>query len=378
MKKVFTLLLFLLFTGAVVGQVPNNNARISEPITKYEASNRMADHAERLMEMGNYKEAIKTLTHAQQLDNNSIRYANLLAKAYIGNKEYAKAVKLLESTSGPEDVSPYHYLLLGSAYEKMGKTDAARVNYHSGLQTFDKSGELFAAAGRWHQQWGEADSSLWYFREGMTQNPTEPENYYQLAMHHSKEGNHAWTILHGEAFMLLEPGSERTAEMSKLLFETYQKAISIGPNKKISVDFGQKKLSLDKQKVGVEERLPFPHYFQKEMKMAIAKEKRNWKDKAMPSKLTIEMIHRIRWYFQEAWFMSDSYKNYDSPLFEFYQEIAAAGYLKAFDYWYLMKGNQSEFDEWYERNGALYDKFVDWFQDNDLEISGKRVFFSGS
>lgn len=376
MKKLFASLLFLSFTVLGWSQVPDN-AKISEPMTKYEAAYKMAEQAENLIQAGRNEEALQILEHAQKLDNTSVRYSSLKAEAYMNMGEYEKAAKLLAATSGAEDVTPYNYRLLGKVFEKMGEKDRALMEYHSGLQTFDKSGLLFAAAGEWHDKWGEQDSALWYFREGMTQDPTESENYYQLATYHSEQGNHAWTILHGEAFMVLESGSERTEEMSKLLLDTYRKAIDIKSKNEIVVDFGAEDLKLDVREGGVKNRLPFPYYIEQNMKMAVAEEKRtNWKNKEMPDKLTIEMIHRIRWYFQKAWFTEDSYKNYDSPLFEYYQEIAAAGYLEAFDYWYLMKGNQDEFDAWYERSGELYEEFTKWFQENELEISGDRLFFS--
>ena len=62
-------------------------------------------------------------------------------------------------------------------------------------------------------------------------------NYYRAARIYCVTNEELWGMLYGEIFMNLERGSNRTAEISKLLYDTYKREIKFTSDTSYSVSF---------------------------------------------------------------------------------------------------------------------------------------------
>ncbi len=76
-------------------------------------------------------------------------------------------------------------------------------------------------------QLGKKDynKALTYFEKGIEVAPNYSSNYYWCARLYCNSTEEVWGMIYGEIFMNLERNSKRTAEISKLLFDTYKKEI---------------------------------------------------------------------------------------------------------------------------------------------------------
>ena len=64
-----------------------------------------------------------------------------------------------------------------------------------------------------------------YYEKGIEMAPEYPSNYYRLARIYCNSENEIWGVIYGEIFMNLERNTQRTREISALLYQTYQKAL---------------------------------------------------------------------------------------------------------------------------------------------------------
>ena len=73
----------------------------------------------------------------------------------------------------------------------------------------------------------EYNEAIAFWEDGINANPNCASNYYRLSKVFSLTEERIGTLIYGEYFILLEPNTQRTKEISKLLYENYEKSYEI-------------------------------------------------------------------------------------------------------------------------------------------------------
>ncbi len=348
----------LVITQSVYAQSNQELAR-----AKGQAAIKMED------EEGRFDEAIKLLQEAQKLDPDNIDYPYEIAYAYSAQKEYKKASDVLEKLLKHKDVYGRVYQALGNAYDYQGKTDKAIETYEKGLKKFPDAGELYLERGNIDLIKKEYNTALGYYEKGVESDPTFPSNYYWAAKLFCNSDEKVWGMLYGELFMNLERNSKRTAEISKLLYDTYNRGIKFNADTLQSISFSKNMtISVDDLKDPEKLKIPFGlGAYEPLLLMAVIPEKA----------INLSSLNRIRSEFIDRYFKGDSGSKYPNILFDYQQKIKSAGHLEAYNYWLLKSGDEEGFKKWQKENKTKWDDFIGWYGDNEIQVDEQHKFYRG-
>jgi hypothetical protein len=192
--------------------------------------------------------------------------------------------------------------------------------------------------------------------------PGFSSNYYRATKIYCNSNDEVWGMIYGEIFMNLERNSSRTAEISKLLFDTNKNQIKFMSDSSATVSFCQAMIMVnDTKKIAI----PFCLIYEPTLLMSILSEKN----------VTISSLDRIRKNFVENYFNMKRDQSHPNILFEYQKKMLAEGQLEAYNYWIMMKGDEDEFTAWHSANGTKWDSFVKWFTANPLKLNGGSKFY---
>ena len=356
MKNLLTITILFCLTFNLFGQKDNKTEA-------YE----IASEAIKIMDSGDYKKSIEMLNKSKELDKENYIYPYEIGYAYILLKDYKSAIKTLKGVIKYKNLSPECYTLLGNAYDYNKQPKKAIEIYNEGLITFPKSGRLYFELGIVQEVLKEYNNALSSWENGIAVTPTYPSNYHSASIYYcSYTTEKIWGLMYGELFMNIERGSVKTSEISKLLYETYKAAITIESQTEARVDFS-KSMQMSIPKDGEEIKLPFEFPYASMMLLATTSEL----DK---KELGIESFNKIRTLFITNWYENEQNIKYPNILFDWHKTLIELGYFESYNYWLLMKGNQDEFDKWASKNKLKYERFIEWFSENPLEITNEINF----
>lgn len=355
-SKCAEIFLLVLAGQLVHGQTPNQEKALS-----------LGREAIQLMDNGKVDESIKLLEESQKLDPARFDYPYELAYAHHLKKDLSKTVEILESIRGHKDVTERYFQLLGNTYDMLGKTAKAFAAYDAGLIRFPHSGMMYLEKGNVHRGKKEFDKALGYYEQGIQVDPLFPSNYFRASQLYLGSSEKMWGLIYGEIFMNLERNTSRTAEMSKLLFDTYRREIKFSTDSSLSVSFCQQ-MVLDPRMVSDPKNIQLPYcmIYEPTMLLSVASEK----------SIDIGSLDRIRTSFVTHYFGNKRHETYPNALFSYQKTIQDAGHLEAYNHWILMKGDEDGFDRWLASSQAKWQAFVNWFGDNGLKLSPAYKFHS--
>lgn len=323
----------------------------------------------KLMDNGKVEESIKLLEEAQKLDPDRFDYAYELAYAHYLKEDYKGAIKILELNINHKNVNERLFQLLGNTYDVLGKTENAFEAYDEGLKKFPNSGMIYLEKGNVY--WGKKEygKALPFYEKGIELDPQFPSNYYRAARVYCGSTEEVWGLIYGEIFMNLERNSKRTAEISKLLFDTYKSEIKFTSDTSFSLSFSQNaSINVSDLKDPSKMKLPYgigvyePTYM---FSMLSVKS------------IDINSLDNIRSLFVDNYFKNGHDKTYPNVLFTYQKGVKDAGHIEAYNHWILMKGDEDGFEKWQSENKDKWDSFFKWFGDNGLEINDTNKFYSG-
>jgi len=317
-----------------------------------------------LMDNGKIDESITLLREAEKLDPDRFDYPYEMALAYYMKEDYKESIKILEKLLTHKDVNERAYQLLGNSYDLSGKSDKAFKVYDAGLKKFPNSGMIYLEKGNVHWNKKEYAEALPYYEKGIEVDPKFPSNYYRATRIYCGSSEEVWGLIYGEIFMNLERNSQRTAEISELLYNTYKTQITISGDS-ARIDFCNVVMSAENL-VGDKIKLPFCMLFGQAFIMAIIDVK----------EIDIHSLDKIRKSFVENYFSMGHNKTYPNVLYDYQDKILKAGHLEAYNHWILLKGDESGFTTWQDANTEKWDAFVKWFTDNKLILDNSNKFYS--
>lgn len=355
-KKLSVLVLFLSISHLMFGQ--SNKDKAMEKANK----------AIGLMDKGKNDESIVLLNEALKLDpENKYVYSYEIAYAYYSKKDYKQSIKMLKSLKNEKEIPDQYFQLLGNAYDVDGDSKQALKTYDKGLKKFPNSGKLFLEKGNVYWAKEDYNKAITFYEMGIEKDPSFSSNYYRAAILWNSTSERIWGVMYGEIFMNLERNSKRTIEMSKRLYEAYEKSIHIDSDTSGGVSFTRNVITINPNSKNV---IPFSMMYELTMTVglplkAFSKDKKGF----------IEMVSDVRTTFINNWFDKKSNIDYPNVLFDYHKKLIDKGYFEAYNYWLLMKGNEDETEAWIDKNKTKWDEFKKWFADNSMEIKESNKFY---
>lgn len=316
-----------------------------------------------LMDAGSTEEAIKLLEECEKLDPDNISYPYEKAYTLYLSKDYDQSIKILNKLTNHEQANDRVYQMLGNSHDMNGKQKKAIEVYEKGLELFPQSGLLYLERGNIELINVNYNKALEYYEKGIEVQPDFPSNYYRAAKLFLNSNEEVWGLIYGEIFMNLERNSNRTPEISKLLFDTYKSEIQFSGDS-TNIDFCNIVINaedvLDQQNFTP----PFCMAFGQAMIMATIDMK----------KVDLSSLHQLRGNFITNYYDQKSDKIYPVILFAYQKQMKEAGHLEAYNHWILMQGDPEAFDHWYNGNKDKWDAFVIWFSEHPMQINASNVF----
>lgn len=325
--------------------------------------------AVKLMDNGKLEESIKLLEEAQKLDPERFDYPYELAYAYYSKENFKEAVRILENNKTHKDVTDRLFQLLGNCYDVLGKTDKAFETYDEGLKIFPKSGLIYLEKGNVYWSKKEYGKALPFYEKGIEVDPKFPSNYYRATRIYCGSTEEVWGMIYGEIFMNLERNSKRTAEISKLLYDTYKSEIKFSSDTSFSVSFS-KNATININDLQNPGKMKLPYgvgVYEPTLMFSMLSVK----------SIDINSLDDMRSSFIDNYFKNEHDKTYPNVLFTYQKQIKDAGYIEEYNHWILMKGDEDGFDKWQAANKDKWDSFVKWFGANGLKINDTNRFYSG-
>jgi hypothetical protein len=167
--------------------------------------------------------------------------------------------------------------------------------------------------------------------------------------------------------MNIERGSKRTADISKLLYDTYKSQITFPTDTSTRVDLTNSNVITDKDLKAGKLKLPYQtSVYVLTLTLATGTAR----------KINIQSLDKIRTNFVDLYYSNGKDKEYPNLLFEYQKKVKDAGHLQAYNYWILMKGDDQGFSNWLEGNKDSYEKFIAWFKDNAMVVDDEHKFHS--
>ncbi len=354
--KNLTILLFVLSAFAIYGQSDKEKA----------FNNAMKAIQE--MDSGNIDEAIDLLKESEKLDPDEINYPYEMAYAYYLDKEYKKAIKKLSGLKDHKNVMDKIYQMLGNCYDMAGDEKKAIEHYDKGIELFPNSGILYLERGNMEMKKEEFISALGYYETGIMVEPEFPSNYYWATRIYLNSTEEVWGMIYGEIFMNIERNTQRTLNISKMLYDTYDSQITYTSDSSFSVSFSQNAtITLDDISDTSDIRLPFGvGVYEPVLIFSMIMEK----------DIDLASLNRIRTKFTTSYFKDGHNEKYPNVLFEFQKRVMDEGHMEAYNYWILNQGDEEEFTKWHEENEEKWTNFIEWFTENPMEVSDDHFFHS--
>lgn len=356
--KTFAAMLLLLTTQVSFGQSTNEEQAYAKGM-----------EAIKLMDKGEIDQSLKLLEEAKKLDPKNVEYPYEIAYAQYLKKDFKSSIKTLEPLIKQNDVNDRFYQLLGNSYSMNDQREKAIECYEKGIKKFPNSGKLYLERANMELIIKEYGKALNFYEKGIEVDPKFSSNYYWAAKIYCNSTEEVWGMIYGEIFMNLERNSKRTAEISKLLFDTYKSEIKVISDTSFSVSFS-KNASIDVSNLTNtgEMKLPFGvGVYEPTLMFSMISLK----------SLDINSLDNIRSTFIDNYFNNGHDKKYPNVLFSYQKQIKKAGHIEAYNHWILMKGDEDEFGKWKSANKDKWDSFVKWFGDNGLKLDDTNKFYSG-
>jgi tetratricopeptide (TPR) repeat protein len=324
-----------------------------------------AKEAIKLMDEGKLDESIKLLEEAEKLDSEKFNYPYEKAYAYYLKQDYNKAIKISETVKKHKNVMPELFQLMGNSYDILEKPEKALEVYDEGLKKFPNAGMLYLEKGNVYWNKKNYEKALPFYEKGIEVNPMFPSNYFRAAKIYCNSSEEVWGMIYGEIFINLERNSDRTYEISKLLFDTYKREIKFKSETTTEVSFSKNTfINVNDLGNGKQFKLPFTMVYEPTLLLAVTGEK----------SIDLNSLNNIRQSFIKNLISFNHNKTNPNVLFDYQIKMSERGDFEAYNYWLLSNGDKENFDKWMEKNKEKWDKFVKWFTVNKIKIDDTNKF----
>lgn len=318
----------------------------------------LGNEAVELMDDGQYDASRELLLQAQKLDPVNPVYPYELGYAYYLEGNYKGTIKVLKKVSKSENTIPRIFTMLGNSYDNIGKQKQAIKAYEAGMKRYPNSGLYYVELGILELRRNDINRAAGYWESGIRADPNYASNYFHLANLFAQTEEHIWTVLYGEMFLNLEPGTARTEIISKVIYGGYRNAIELNGDT-ARVDFVQNMTMNVEDLLSL--KLPAPMVFGTTMMMATVRAEGE-------DDVNCTTLHALRSAFLENWYAEGHQETYPNPVIERMKTIATAGHQEAYDHWLVREGDPVGWEFWVDANKEAFNAFAEWFQENPASV----------
>jgi tetratricopeptide (TPR) repeat protein len=288
----------------------------------------------------------------QRPDYVPYRYERALC--HVMAKRYEQAIDSLLLIYQDPALFDRGYQLLGNCYDYRGDSTKALTIYHEGLKAFPRSGRLYYEIGSSAFIAGETDKALALWVRGTRVEPRFATNYYWICKGLARTPNKIWSVLYGELFLNLEPSSDRSKEISELLYFTWNAALRLGSEDPIRLC--SEELLNQPSKQGADQ-MNFATAF--EYTTALAAQK-FIPDTGVVERLTILQLAEVRETFLKAWQAAGYLDTYQNDVLSWQARIMREGYLKEYLVWIVSNGDRAQMQNYLSMSSDRFDLFFAW------------------
>lgn len=352
MVKVFTFVLVLFILSNSFGQ------KDAEKAEKY------ADKAIVFMQKENPRRASKLLEKAIKFNDQKIAYYYRLAYAYHADEAYKESIGVLNHVISEKEANAMVYELLGMNYIHLNQLDEAFDSYVLGVKKFPNDGHLYAELGRLEMAKENYLAALDHFENGILMDPEHASNYYYSSKIYCSSTEEIWGLIYGEMFINIEKNTNRTEEISKLLYDTFKSEIRFHKDSSISVNICQ-----DQNKPATGSNSLDTLSFGKDIVERNLLKSLVDIDEISPRSLNIMRNNFIAHYYQNK---DENFRRH--KLFEFHKKLIKHGHFEAYNYWLFMMGDLEKFKLWEQDNTSQWILFLDWFKENQFQVEKNNCF----
>jgi tetratricopeptide (TPR) repeat protein len=313
-----------------------------------------SQQAEEYIASKDWPEALKKLDKALDLDPGNPSYVVRKGQVLTLSGNYAGAVGAVKPLLKSKKCTPQAYQVYGNALDLLGKPDDALEVYAQGLQRFPSTGFLRMEMGIVEYARHRDSVAGAHWQKGIEEDYDFPNNYYWLARLEAEHGDYLHALLHAEIFMSLDRQvSERSKEMSRLIYEAYRKSFRLSAYNQPYFDFlgmGEAVLTLAPQNADEAVQVAY--------NLALEDTVRH---------LGIEYLPVLRSAFREEWNTRFA-AQFKHPLRLWMDLLHTDGHEQAYNWWLLYDADPAAFMHWYEPNEDSYFAFEVWFIRKPLSI----------
>lgn len=344
--RIFILLTLFLFSTTMVTAQPGGNRKKAAQIARTGME---------LVSKAQFSEGADLLEQAAKLDPRNSDYAIRAGQIRFDLGDYERAKALAYPWTQRRRSDPRAWQLYGNSLDLMGHPDLAMDAYNDGIKKFPRSGFLYMEKGivAWHKE--DITAAQTYFEAGIRAQSEYAGNYYWAAKAFAGTEERLWAVIYGELFLNMERGTERTKEISALLYATYADAIGWTEDSVTVMKFS----AYAKEKAAI---APGKSCFESQFETTFD---RSWLPGKAP--VSIGQLHRTRDLFLSNWFEA-SHRKYPNALFSWLRELQLEGRLEAYNYWLFFDGNEAEFAAWQADHAGDLLTFEEWFAWNKMPI----------
>lgn len=306
-------------------------------------AHRQMERAIRAVDRGQLDKAIGILVQLHQELPRNTYVLQGLALTYRMHRQPAKAVALLAPLR--EQLTPELLATYGSALNESGDPKGAEVFLRQALKKHPSSGMLHADLGTLLSNHGRFPEAIEQYELGIRAEPQIASNYHNAARLLANGSRRGMAFIYGEVFRLLEPDTERSREMAKVLVTIAASAVRTenqGGQSKTVISLAPNEVDLAKTPFA---NVPFENAFELTFGLALAKTRADG--------LTLSSLHEARALFVPI--LRDPQTPHSllsQPLLRWLIALEEAGHLEAYDMWLFGPGLPEQVKLWLQRPEA--------------------------
>ena len=294
------------------------------------------------VDRGFYKEGIKLLKAARNLEPGEYDYSFEIAKAYMKSGLPKKAEKYLYELQYHEAVQADLYVLLATCYaelEMLKKSPSpenkrAMNTLRYGIQKLPNDGVLYLYLAKENLKLERTVEALSLLETGIQKSPNFSENYFWAAKLMQATGNDLWAWFYAEVFLNMTDDLELRRSAALIVSES--SSIVLAPDWSASPD------KLDQQ-------------------FAFSS-----KEKCTE---VMDNVFSLQLYKRGCLLTSWNYSDFSvSPLFERIKLMQSKGLLEAYIWSFLEAVEKENFLKWLPKNAADFDAYREWRYWNPLVL----------
>ena len=312
--------------------------------------NTLRESARKLMVSGDMAAAISNLNKAIQIEGNNIELKKDLALAYYYDKNYKKALDVIEPVMKSDDGDVASYQLAGTIYKTMQDVKNAEKVYQEGLRLFPRVGSLYSEYGELLDIIQKPREAIAMWEKGMEVAPSYGNNYYNAAIYYYKQPyDKIYAILYGEIYSNMESMNPKTLTVKKMVLDTYKDLFS-GTTLQSSINDSK-------------------NAFAKAVLQTYVKQGNN-----TSQALTTEALGMIRTRFILDW-NNVFAKQYPFQLFDYHTMLMKEGLYEAYNQWMFGPvDNEDAFKNWAALHKEDYNRFTQYHSNRIFKMPPGQTY----